>query len=303
MKQEFLLKLIEEENPCEAIFSFIESAAPAEIELDRLVDFYHEFERYIAQFELWLYEMWGPSFYKDMLLKTNTSELSVNIAFKLASQLNGNVLICDGFSLREAIIVRRTLSEHVIDVKVGYAPAPTDTNTAAKVMFGCSTMAEAFSGSRIIHGKLWRMHVVKDIKNPPRIGTRDNYALWTYDPDARLHRAEEHGVKIHDIKNIVEDIIHLIQHLLSIGRPLVVTGEHGYIFLGRKPSNAFWSGWQKIDRIHETCEVYGDLAIKVDDRYVASGRKHGMPRRGSFIIHGGVSLAESMVPIIILKAI
>ena len=161
-------------------------------------------------------------------------------------------------------------------------------------------MADAFSGSRIICGKLWKMCVIKDIKNPPRIGIRNNYALWSYDPDARLHHAEEHDVKIHDIGDIIEDIVHSIQYLLSVGRPLIVTGEHGYIFLGRRPSNAFWSGWQRADRVCGT-ELYGDLVVKLNDKYVAFGRMHGMPKRGSFIIHGGVSLTESVIPVLILK--
>jgi len=301
LKRKLLISLIEEPDPSKYLFSFIEHKCPESINLKKLIDFYYELENQISRLELWLYDIWGINFYKQLFLSKDKTEFAINMAFRIAKEYEANILICDGFSIREAIVIKRLLKEVPINIEIGYSPAPTHTNNVAEIIFGCKTMIDAFSNPRFIYGKYWNMDVVRDIKNPPRIGAYENYALWSYDPDMRLHQAEKYNITLHRIGDVIGDILKLIKHLLSVGKPLIVTGDHGYIFLGKKPNNALWPKPKKASRCYEEREIYEDLFVEVHGKNIAIGRKHAKPSKGSFITHGGISLTESMIPILLLR--
>lgn len=88
---------------------------------------------------------------------------------------------------------------------------------------------------------------------------------------------------------------------LSRNVPLVVTGDHGYIFLGTNPNRYMWLPYRRQERFGGE---YGENGIELEGVKIAVGRYHThiTPGGGSFIVHGGISLTESLVPVIMVEA-
>lgn len=88
---------------------------------------------------------------------------------------------------------------------------------------------------------------------------------------------------------------------LSKNAPLIVTGDHGYIYLGANPARYLWgSAPKKQERFGGE---YGDNCLEIDGKKVAIGRIHVNvgPGTNTFIAHGGVSLTESLVPVVTIE--
>ncbi|MBS7627954.1 hypothetical protein KEJ36_03975, partial [Candidatus Bathyarchaeota archaeon] len=119
-------------------------------------------------------------------------------------------------------------------------------------------------------------------------------------PDAPLHGAVKYKIaEVQDVSRVVGDLVQLVLELSQVS-DLVMTGDHGYIFLGKSPNRYLWR-W--ISRSERYGGSYGSYGLEVDGVTVALGRFHApdVRRSGAFIIHGGVSLTESLVPIITVK--
>jgi len=142
---------------------------------------------------------------------------------------------------------------------------------------------------------------INDPSNPPRTANRTGMMFFTVYPDASLHQARKYGAAVvQDVSNVMELIINLVEEL-SRNVPLVLTGDHGYIFLGDNPAKYMWVPYRRQPRFGEE---YGDDSIEVDGVNVAVGRRHTpVSRRSDAVItHGGVSLAESLVPVVTVDA-
>lgn len=301
MRRSLLSELVRRDDPCEAIVEYIEAEYLEKLNLNSIESFYHRLEYELAKLELWLYEVWGLSFYKDFLAYRGLREPAITRAFRYAKECGGNVLVSDGFSVRELLVIKRALGDRFRKFELGYAPAPTLTSNVARIVFNVDTMHDAFTGLKTIEDKVWRMVMIEDVENPPRIGAQGGTAFFTYHPDGPLHHAERYGVKFYGIDRAIRELVNLVNRLLKVGRPLVVTGDHGYIFIGGKPEKTLWPGWRRAPRCGGDITTYGKLHIKIDDIGVAVGRRHcDITAKKRTISHGGISITESIVPIVLL---
>ncbi len=173
------------------------------------------------------------------------------------------------------------------------------TSEVSKIFFDTPDLKSAFSyGNRFIEGISWEMCIVDKIRDPPKVGKKRGIAFLTYYPDAPLHEAKKYGiVELHDITTVVNDLVGLIDKLSS-GAPLVVTGDHGYIFTKGNPGLFLWKGWESKNRYGES---YGKFQLEIGGITLAAGRKHAPKTTESMITHGGVSLTESLVPITVIN--
>ncbi|RLG48008.1 MAG: hypothetical protein DRO06_02005 [Thermoproteota archaeon] len=286
--------LIRAEDPLPRLLTEMVDAARRHILSGDLALGYEELEEEISGLERWLFEVWGMEMYRLML--EFEPRLSIREAFGVASRIDANVLIADGYSFREHVLLERALGRE-LSFSLGLAAVPTTTSAAASSAFETQNMAEAFRGSLLIEGVEWEGIVVEDVRDPPRIGTRSGLAILSYYPDAPLHEAVKYGVvRVQDLEDVLSSFSEMVRELSS-GRDLVVTGDHGYIFLGDNPNRYLWR-WKRVERVGGSYSA-GE-SLEVDGKRVAVGRWHA-PSSGSFIAHGGVSLAECLVPITVVR--
>ena len=184
--RDLLIKLVYGDEPFQPIFDYIIDKFSKYVDTRDITQSYEKIEEEISKFERWLYDVWGREFY-EMLIKDNREEWALVKAFKTAGEKEANILVCDGLSMRELIVLKIMFNDRV-HYKVGYAPHPTRTQSAAKKVFNALTLESVFStGSRLIEGYKWKTEIIKDIGRPPRIGSKKGLAFLTYYPDAPLH--------------------------------------------------------------------------------------------------------------------
>jgi len=237
--------------------------------------------------------------YKLLVRKSEfEGNLSIVRALKLAKDYGANVLIADGFSIREAVILANQFKNKVKKLDFGIAKPPTVTSTALSKQLGEPSIAKLVEKGYITKiGKKWRIIHVDPSKLGCAVKASDTIFITDL-PDGALHRTITRRRKIISEDTIIGQLHKIIEKLSAL-QPLIITGDHGYIYLNLSPSEYMW------DRII-TSSRYGDVKIleevppiNVDNTLVAVGRCH-LPSERTLIIHGGISFLESLVPILIL---
>jgi len=295
--KDFLVKLTYEPDPLEAILSYLDEKLSDMIDLQDIGASYQRLEDELSRFEEWLHEVWGTAFYR--LLVGEPEQRSLPIAYRIAGERGANILVADGLSVREFLVLKKALPGRVA-YSAGRATHPTITSVAARSFFGTNSLEDAFHGSRLIEGYEWSCQVISDVRSPPKIGVRKNLSLLTYYPDAPLHDVVKYRVaEIQDVSRVIGNLVQLISGLAQVS-DLIVTGDHGYIFLGKSPNRYLWRWIGRTDRHGGS---YGSHGLDVGGVQVAMGRLHApdVRKSGAFIVHGGVSLTESLVPIITVR--
>jgi len=299
MHQEALLtKLVYEPDPLRCILDLLVSRLDPLVDVDDISASYDRIEEEIRDFEQWLNNIWGQSFYR--LLVGGKEDWALPKAFKAADERDGNILICDGLSLRELLVLKRAFQGRV-NYMAGKAPVPTTTDTVVRKVFNSVGLKDAITGSKLYWGRQWTGQIIEDISDPPRLGGQRGLMFLTHYPDAPLHQARSHRTtQIQDISKVIKEVVTLVEEL-SRNVPLIVTGDHGYIYLGTNPNKYMWLPYRRQERFGGE---YGENGIEVEDIKVATGRYHAPIISGSttFIVHGGISLTESLVPIIVIEA-
>lgn len=294
-----LVRIVREEDPVPSIVNYLISKLDPMIDLSDLTHSYGRMEDALEVFEEWLHDAWGLSFYSN--LASAEYGWALPKALRRATEIEANVLVCDGLSLREFFVLRKKLGNS-LSYTIERAPAPTTTENVSRKVFGSPNLKDAFRGETIFEGHIWHSDFIADISKPPRIGSSRGHLLLTQFPDAPLHGARSHRTtQVQDVSNVIGQLIELIESLSS-NAPLVVTGDHGYVYLGSNPARYLWGSAPL--RQERFGGKYGDNGIEVDGVTVAVGRFHVNvgPGTNTFIAHGGVSLTESLVPVITLGA-
>jgi len=291
-----LAGLITAKDPLEPVLSWLVRRLEPAVDLKDISVSFNHMEEDLRDFEEWLDEAWGLGFYKILV----EDGYAIPKAFQRAGELDGNILLLDGFSIRELSILRKAFPGRV-EYTAGRAPTPTTTETAAKRIFQSTNLKEALTGSKLYWGRRWKGSFISDPSDPPRTAGRTGLMFFTVYPDAPLHGARKYGAAVvQDISNVMRQIIKLVEEL-SRNAPLVLTGDHGYIYLGDNPGKYMWIPYRRKQRFGEE---YGGASIEVDGVKVAVGRRHTpVSRRSDAVItHGGISLTESLVPVVTLDA-
>jgi hypothetical protein len=175
-----------------------------------------------------------------------------------------------------------------------------DIDTTLSARFRPLRVGARAHGQRLLEGREWTGNVIEDINSPPKIGNRKGLSLLTYYPDAPLHNAKKYGVaQIQDVSRVMKDLIELASELTQTS-DLVVTGDHGYLYLGNSPNKFLWR-WVGHSERHGGS--YGPRTLEIQGERLATGRydAQDVRRSGAFIVHGGASLAESLVPVVAVR--
>lgn len=293
-----LTRLVSSPDPLEPVLNWLVERLESLTDLDDISGSYERYEYELMDFELWAHRVWGEGFYRTLI--GGEEDYAIPKAFKMADEMEGNVLLFDGFSVRELMMVRKAFPNRA-DYKVGRAPVPTTTLNVAKKVFQSPSLKEAMTGIKLYWGRKWKGSVIEDIAKPPRIGDQNGLMFLTYHPDAPLHHAISYGMAhVQDISHVIRQIIDLVTEL-SKNTSLVMTGDHGYIYLGDNPGMYMWTPCRRQQRYDKD---YNSNYLLVDGVKVAVGRYHTpiSSRSEAVITHGGVSLTESLVPIVTLDA-
>jgi len=306
--KEIIMDIIEKDDPYISIWNYLfDLGCQTYKDANSITDFYEKYEAQVSTFEKWLYLSWGNEIYELLIEKTKLkSNLSIIKALKKAKQLNANVLISDGFSLREAIIIANKLKDKLKDqrkiiIELGYAYPPTITSKALEIQLGKHSFNEIIDEGSIPYiNNLWSVRYIE----PSKIGgtiKANNTIFITYLPDIIFHEAViKRGRRRKAISEdvIVNQLSNVIYKLSDL-QPLVVTGDHGYLYLGVSPYEYMWESPVESPR-------YGDIVndgrcyiTQIDNIAVVSGRYH-LPSTDKLITHGGISLMESLVPLLII---
>jgi len=297
MREYNLLETLLKENPFPDLVKIIVNECSKILKDRSLVEAYSNMEIWISSLERWLWNVWSEMY--ERLANVERKNWSIERAFTIAWENNANILISDGFSLRELVVLLSGISEKVNRYEIGYAPPPTTTTNVAQRVFGEEIMKNVFKRRKLVfRNKVWESYFIKDIVHPPRIGKMRGVVLFTPYPDLPLHEAKKYGVELHNLDEVIKKLIKLIIDLSSVS-PLVVTGDHGYIFVGDSPAIYLWK-WKKSRR---EAVLRNGHSITIGGSKVAIGRFHApqTKRRGSLIVHGGISIMESLVPIVIVR--
>ncbi len=216
------------------------------------------------------------------------------------------LVIFDGLSLREAPAVIAAIREAAHEATTSYliAPVPSETSEFARRSFGVSGPAQIEAASR----EFAYRYVKRDDWLPDFTAGERKRVVWVLYPD-NVFNLDSQAV------NYGQHIVAPVQRILAtILRsepvlPLVVTGDHGYIWQGGSTAWPVGEEEARILAAHfkagrstdaATAElVHSDKVWLSGTRAAARGRfAWGGVVKGATRLfkHGGVSLMESLVP-------
>jgi len=241
------------------------------------------------------------------------------------------VLILDGLSLREVpflLDAARQRGFSVLQARVTGAEIPADTTSFAQSLGYSGRMTLRNNGGVGIGRLAGASTDTTDISFDAcaaQIGSDQNYVLWHHWPDCRLHALCGPGLGLSALAKeaasvLVGDPFWNMVEVLTAGRRLVITSDHGYAASGlftdtddssqqRYLRDRFKSGrWSRVspDTPASNQNWVPPLDIRIrtvhsDGRFVLGRRKWKSPGGYPTLTHGGLSLLEVAVPFVELS--
>jgi hypothetical protein len=253
------------------------------------------------------------------------SEAIVN--FWTQTQGGKAVLILDGLSLREVPWLLQQARERGLDLhnaEIRGAELPAETTPFANSLgFGQRSSLDN-NGSGAAHKLKGAFTVSCNLpwqECVDQLGSHEAVVFWHHWPDERLHELAVPGVGLHKLAKEThaglssDDFWQFVQRLCT-GRRLLITSDHGYAATGMFPDltdkdqvnymrTLFKSGRSSSDQVDDGAWVPPiDLLISTNHgahRYVLGRRKWKSAAGYPTLQHGGLSLLEVLVPLVILS--
>jgi len=314
----FLPTLIDAADPLAAVWDGMLSLWQAEAEPADLVRFYHEREETFSRFE----EALAHGYFEvyDLLLERARQQDGGYVKERLNG--DGLVIIADSLSVREVGLLQRALGEQGWPVEVaGFAVAPFPTLT--------ESLSTRLLGTNPAGGKdtpAFRYRYVTGPEAIPNLSPGEPTLVWLRLPDQALEQVTAaQATTIADaLGSTVETLTRLLAQAGS--RPVFLTSDHGYVY-ATSPNHY----WQMPDGVEAAArkvfsresraqplskEGARDLQhfkpASGEEPYFAFTDTH-VGLRGRFwwasarpndrcTGHGGLSLAESLAPVLSLEA-
>lgn len=292
VESNFVTDLIESENPVITVANKLLKLWLSMVENEKKIgNYYYKSEEKARDFEEFILKSYWE-FY-DLLAKACLKEKNV---FQLYP--NAAVVIMDGMSIRESVLLYKLLKDKGYNVKIGFnfSAIPSDTE---------------FFREKINKPINDFFH----INNPKNIRlTGDEKFIWSYFPDVMLDKIKTGHTVISSLEEtykVVEKIVIEILAKIKAER-IVITSDHGYIrteagFVFSVPDKAK----RKFQQIFGSKRYVKMNSINVEDLinegyvkefngyYLAKSRYlWPVPGRYSIYIHGGLSLMECFVPVL-----
>lgn len=292
VKTNFVMELIESTNPVitvgNKLLKLWLNMAEKENEIG---DYYYKGEEKVRDFEEFILKSYRE-FY-DLLAKACLKEKDI---FQLYP--NATIVIMDGMSIRESVLLCNLLKGEGYNVKHGFnfSAVPSDTE---------------FFREKIKKP----MSDFSQINNPKsiRLAGEEKY-IWSYFPDVMLDKIQTGHTVISSLEEMYKIMEKIVLEILSKlkSEKIIITSDHGYI---RTEAGFVFSvsekAKKKLQQIFGGKRYVGVNNLDVEDLiiegyvkefngyYVAKSR-YLWPVRGkySIYIHGGLSLMECITPVL-----
>lgn len=261
----------------------------------------------------------APS-YLDELVKAPGPERTVAGFFE--RHPNGAVTLFDGASLREVprlLQLARASRRTVLEVGAGRSAVPSETIffVADRLGLGLPAIGPSQLESRQeLKERGIAFHYFRSPSHrPPIRQTTDRLLLWSRFPDLKYSDSDASGPGLFsDVWKLFEPVWRETVQAVPPDRPVLVTSDHGYVFLGGALSDRDLDG---ADRVLHRKRYYQfpldeplpaarpGIWLDLDRRIgVLAGRCQNRPQGAtgaqSLYRHGGLSLMEVFTPWIVL---
>jgi len=260
-------------------------------EENKIGDYYYKGEEKERDFEEFILKSYWE-FY-DLLAKACLKEKDV---FQLHP--DAAVVIMDGMSIREGVLLSKRLKQMGHNVKHGFnfSAVPSDTE---------------FFREKIKKS----INDFNQINNPENIKlTGDEKYIWSQFPDVMLDKIQAGHTVISSLEEMYEVVEKIVLEILSKIKTerIVITSDHGYIrteagFVfsvsdkAKRKFQRIFGGkrYVKIDSINIEDLIKEGYVKEFNGYYLAKSR-YSWPVSGrySIYIHGGLSLMECFVPVL-----
>lgn len=245
-----------------------------------------------------------------------------SISAFLAQNPGASVVVLDGCSVRELpklVMLAAASGRPVVKKDYGRAAVPSETETFIKDRMGLGLPAIAPNGLPGRRDLRERGICAYWFRQPTeRIAIEDSpesALLWTRYPDMRFMDTHASSADLFDsIWDMLDGVWKVTVQAVPASRPVLVTSDHGYIFLGTGLSDPGLNG---VDRPldgkrfrafppEEPLPARGPgLWVDPAQRLaVLAGRVHNRPKAPSpsqsLYRHGGLSLMEMLTPWLVL---
>ncbi|MDR4496270.1 MAG: hypothetical protein R3B74_18005 [Nitrospirales bacterium] len=284
-------------------------------------------KEYLLQGECLVHEreklltMAGESIYEELAAEPPEDR---SIKRFLDQNPGGAIVILDGCSIRELprlVELANSAARPVVEQGVGRAAVPSETE-----MFITNRMAlglprispNQLPGRRELQElgirAYWFRHPTENIRIKDTPGSP---LLWMRFPDMRFMDTHAASPELFDaIWDMLETVWKVTVQALPSNRPILVTSDHGYIFLSPNLSDPRLNKKQ-LDKLlngkrYREFEPHEPLPVRTNGLWVDSGRGlavltgriHNRPQAPSpsqsLYRHGGLSLMEMLTPWLIL---
>jgi hypothetical protein len=223
------------------------------------------------------------------------------------------LLFIDAFSLRELPLIRQVLAAHNLTPRVDFALAPLPTETGDCAHYHFNAAGPSDMAGRSHHYSFAFRHVTSERWQPDFSSTERKRFIWYAFPD------DYFGLKATDYaRHVVQPVEAILEAVLGdphLVYPLVITGDHGYLWQGGQ------CAWPVEDAQEQAILAehfkLGRSTRATTDALAATGKAWvqgsvgaargrfawgGLVRgSGSLFKHGGVSLMECLVPWVIVQ--
>lgn len=233
-----------------------------------------------------------------------------------------SVVILDGYSLRELprlVELAGASGRPILEQSYGFAAVPSETEMfiAQRMGLGLPALAPSeLPGRRELREQGIRAYWMRQPNERITVeDTHDAVLLWTRFPDMRFMDSHAATPELFDsIWDMLQTVWMRTVQAVPSSKPVLVTSDHGYIFLGQGLSEPKLNGVDKPlegRRFREFAagetvpEKRPGLWVDPTRRLaVVAGRVHNRPQApspsNSLYRHGGLSLMEMLTPWLVL---
>jgi hypothetical protein len=295
LNTDFITSLIKSDNPIPSVWEHLFNFWLNNAEND-LKDYYYRTEENAFLFEDFLLKTYDE-FFTNLLPRACLNEPS---PFQKGTQDNC-FIVMDGMSIREGVLIFKTLQKQGIPAKMSYflSAIPSDTQSFREKIKSDLSGKEKF----------------EEISNPKEIRiSPDVRYIWSYFPDVLLDKIKVGHTVISDLERMYKTLEEIVLRVLEgiNSKKIIILSDHGYIrsesgfsfsvpdAIKKKLREAFGSSrYITMDKAELSDLVQVGFVVNFAGYYLIKSRYiWPMPGRYNIYLHGGISLMECFVPVI-----
>lgn len=291
--KELIKNLVESQNPIEEVSQYLYSFWQYDgAELEKHIS---EKEKFLNEFEKIFFEYYFD-FFNTLI---NNNQENINTLKNLISNYP-RVILFDSLSIRESQILKYTLQKEGYNITLKFfpSPIPTDTEKGFRALVYSPKIEEKIDG----HLLDTIQFVLPDF-------------IWCNYPDTLLHQKNEtFEFSYQRTDNVLKNFLSSIKE-----KEILILSDHGYIY---SYSDSFLWREQDKELIDLTHTVFANQRIveitdknkddlqkliingivKIHNNYaMILGRRKTFKGKRPSAIHGGLSLMECFIPVMVVR--